>query len=96
MSERKLDKLTDLGHLLAAATNIIVSNLVQVALFVLTLYRLAFAVDNCVLGNNAELWGIYLDNLELYLSHATASCEGVALSDGSVGFSEVRGEENVE
>jgi hypothetical protein len=95
MSERKLDQLTNLRHLFPATTNIIVSNLIQITLFVFSLNGLSFAMDDRVLCNNTKLWRVHLDDLELYLSHSTTACEGIALSDGSVGFAEVRGEEHV-
>jgi hypothetical protein len=37
MTERQLDQFTDLSHLLAASTNIIVANLVEVALLTVIL-----------------------------------------------------------
>ena len=37
MPERKLDQLTNLRHLLAAATDVVVANVAKVCLLVLTL-----------------------------------------------------------
>lgn len=51
MAQGQLDQLTDLCHLLAAATDIVVADLIQVLFLVLTLDWLAFAVDDGVLGN---------------------------------------------
>jgi hypothetical protein len=96
MPERQLDKLANLCHLLAAAANVVVPNLVEVALFVLTLDRLALAMDDGILCDDTELWGIDLYDLELDLSHASAGGKCVTLSYRSVGFAEVWGEENVE
>jgi len=96
MSQRQLDKLTDLGHLLANTTNVVVADLVEVTLLVLALDGLTFAVDDSVLCDNAKLWGIHLDNLELDLSHTATDCEEVALADGSVCLAEVGSEEDVE
>lgn len=95
MAERKLDQLTNLRHLFPAATNVIVSNLIQVTLFVFSLDGLSFAMDDRILCNNAKLWRIHLDDLELHLSHTTTASEGIALSDGPVGFAEVWGEEDI-
>jgi hypothetical protein len=53
-------------------------------------------MNDCVLRNDTELGRIHLDDLELYLPHATAGCEGVTLSDGSVCFPKVGCEEHVE
>jgi hypothetical protein len=96
MSQRQLDKLTDLSHLLANTTNVVVADLVEVTLLVLALDGLTFAVDDGVLCDDAKLWGIHLDNLELDLSHATSACEEITLANGSVGLAEVGSEEDVE
>jgi hypothetical protein len=96
VSQRQLNKLTDLGHLLANTTNVVVTNLVEVALLIFALDGLTFAVDNSVLCDNTELWGIDLDDLELDLSHATSACEEIALADGAVCLAEVGSEEDVE
>jgi hypothetical protein len=89
MTERQLDQFTDLSHLLAASTNIIVANLVEVALLILSLDGLTLAVNNCVLGNNAVFGRVNLHNLKFDLSHTTSYCEQVTLSDWSVGLAEV-------
>jgi hypothetical protein len=82
--------------LLSASPNVVVSDLIQVSFFILTLDWLAFAVDDSILSNDSVLRRIHLDDLELYLSHASTDCEKVALSDRSVGFAEIWGEENIE
>ena len=96
MPERKFDKFADLGHLFSAATNIIISNLIEVSFLILALNGLAFTVDDGILCNNAELGRIHLNYLELHLTHATSTCEEVALADWTVSFPEVRGEEDIE
>lgn len=96
MSQRQLDKLTDLCHLLPASTDIIVSDLVEVTLLVFPLNGLALAVDDGILGNDAVFRRINLDNLKLDLSHATTAGEEVALSDGPIRLSEVWCKEHVE
>jgi hypothetical protein len=96
MPQRQLDELANLCHLLPAATNVVIANLVEVALLIFALDGLAFAVDDGILCNNAELWRVDLNNLELHLSHTTAGCESVALAYWPVGFAEVWGKENVE
>jgi len=96
MSEWKFDQLTDLSHLLSATTNIVVSDIVEVALLVLALDWLTLAVYHRILRHNTELWWIYLDNLEFDLSHTTSACEKVALTNGSVGLAEVWSKEDVE
>jgi hypothetical protein len=82
--------------LFPATTNIIVANLVEVTLLILTLDGLALAVNNGILRDDAVLWGINLHNLKFYLSHTTSYCEQVALTHWSVGFAEVRSEVDVE
>jgi hypothetical protein len=96
MSERKLNHLSDLGHLLSASTNVIITNLVEVVLFLVSLDRLTLAVNNSILCDDTILGRIDLDNLEFYLSHTTADDKQVSLANRSVSFSEVGSEENVE
>ncbi len=95
MTEGQLDQLSDLRHLFAASTDIIVANLIQVTLLIFSLNRLALSMDDGVLRNNAELWWIDLDNLEFNLPHATTHSEKVALPYRTVCFAEIWGEENV-
>jgi hypothetical protein len=75
MSERKLNHLSNLGHLLSASTNVVVANLVEVVLLLVALNGLTLAVNDSILCNNTVLWGIDLDDLELYLPHTTADNE---------------------
>ena len=96
MSKGKLDKLSDLRHLLSASSNIIVSNLVQVALLILAIQRFALAVNDGVLGNDAVVRGIELNHLELYLPHAAADCEKVTHPYWAVGLEEVWLEVDIE
>ena len=53
-------------------------------------------MDDRLLCNDAEFWRIYLHDLELDLPHTTTASECVALTYWSVGFAEVRSEENIE
>jgi predicted membrane chloride channel (bestrophin family) len=96
MPQRQLDQLTDLSHLLAAAADIIVADLVKVSFLILALYGLTLAVDYGILGNDAELRWVYLNDLELDLAHTTAGCERIALTHGPVSFPEVGSQENIE
>jgi hypothetical protein len=73
MSERKFDHLSDLSHLLSASTNVIVTNLVEVVLLLVSLNGLALAVDDGILCDDTILRGVDLDNLEFYLSHTTTN-----------------------
>ncbi len=96
MSQRQFDQFTDLGHLLSATTDVIIANLVEISFFIFALNRIAFAVDDSVLGHDAILRRIDFDDFELDLSHAGSNCEKIALSDGSVGFAEVGSKEDIE
>jgi hypothetical protein len=96
MAEGQLNHFSDLGHLLSAATNIVITDFVQVVLFLISLDRFAFAVNDCILGNNAILWRIDLDHLELDLSHTTTNDEQITLADRPVGLTEVGCEKYVE
>lgn len=96
MTKRQLDQLTDLSHLLAATTNVVIANLVKVTLLILALNGLALAVDDCVLGNDAILRGVDLDNLKFNLTHTTTYGKQVTLANWAVGLTEVGGEEDVE
>jgi hypothetical protein len=96
VAERKLNHFSDLSHLLAASTNVVIADLIQVVLFLLSLNRFALAVNNGILGHDTIFRRIHLDNLEFNLSHTTTYDKQVSLLDWSVGFAEVWGEENVE
>jgi hypothetical protein len=96
MAKRKLDHFSDLSHLLAASTNVVIADLVQVVLLLFSLDRLALAMNNGILSHDTIFRGIHLYNLEFNLSHTTTYDEQVSLLDWSVGFAEVWGEENVE
>ncbi|KAI6751077.1 hypothetical protein HG530_013991 [Fusarium avenaceum] len=67
MSERKLDHLSNLSHLLSASTDVIVANLVEVVLLLVSLNGFALAVDDGILCDDTILRGVDLDNLEFYL-----------------------------
>jgi hypothetical protein len=96
MSQWKLNQLTNLRHLLSATTDVIVADLIEVSLFVFALYWLAFAMNHCVLCNDAVRVWVDLNNLELDLSHACSDCKEIALSHRSVGFAKIWGKEDIE
>lgn len=96
VTQGKLHHFADLSHLLAAATNVVVTNLVEVVLFFVTLNGVTLAVDDGILGDDTILWGVDFDNLELHLSHATTNNEEVALSQRAVVFKEVVAEVGIE
>ena len=96
MSQWKLNQLANLRHLLSATTDVIVADLIEVSLFVFALYWLAFAMNHCVLCNDAVRVWVNLNNLELDLSHACSDGEEIALSHWSVGFAKIWGKEDIE
>jgi hypothetical protein len=96
MAKRKLDQFTYLSQLLPAASDIVVANLVEIALFILALDRLTLTMDDSILSNNTILWRIYLDNFEFDLSHPATHSEEIPLSNGSIGLTEVGSKEDVE
>lgn len=53
-------------------------------------------MNHCVLGDDAELRRIRLDNLELHRAHTSSNKESIALANGAVGLQEVGLEVNVE
>jgi hypothetical protein len=96
VAERQLNQFTDLSHLFPAATNIIVANLVQVALLILSLDGLTLAVNNRVLCNDTVLWGIDFHHLEFNLSHTTSDGKCITDPQRTVGFAEVGGKVDIE
>ena len=58
MPERQLNEFSNLGHLLATATDIIVANVGQIALFLFALNWVTLGVDDSVGGDDAVFSGI--------------------------------------
>lgn len=54
VAKRQLDKLSDLGHLLPATSNVVVTDVGEVVLLVLSLDGVTLSVDDSILGNDAE------------------------------------------
>ena len=63
MTEGQFDHFSDLGHLLAATTDVIVSDTVKLFL-VGTLDRFSLIKQHGVGRNNTELTRVYLNNLD--------------------------------
>ena len=80
MTERKLDHLTDLTHLLLAATDVIVTDIVG-ALLIFALDRLTLAMNGGIRSNDAVLSGVDGDHLELDRAETTADEEEITLAD---------------
>jgi hypothetical protein len=82
--------------LFPAAADVVVSDFIEALLFIFARDGVAFAMDNGVLGDDAVLGRIDLDDLELDGPHTSADGEQVALPDRSVGFEKVWFEINIE
>mmetsp|Transcript_62640 Transcript_62640/g.175079 ORF Transcript_62640/g.175079 Transcript_62640/m.175079 type:complete len:229 (+) Transcript_62640:1885-2571(+) len=95
MAQRELDHLSDLGHLLSTATNVIVTYVVHL-LLVLTFDGVTLAMDDGVGRHDHELAGVHADNLELNRPEAAAHQEEIALAGRPVGLQEVRLQVRVE
>src|SRR5436190_20366546 len=96
MPEEKLNQLSDLSHLLSAATNVIVTDLIEIPFFVFSLNGFAVAVDHCILCYDAKLGRINFDNLELNLSHTATAREQIPLFYRPISLTEVWSKEYVE
>eukprot|EP00967_Tisochrysis_lutea_P005976 scaffold7040_cov31-Tisochrysis_lutea.AAC.2 len=95
MAQGKLDEFTDIGQLLAHATDIVVANVV-LGLLIIALDWLALTVDDGIRSDNAILGRIRLYNLEFDSTHTSTNKEQVILAHGAVRLEEVRLEEDVE
>ena len=89
MSERQFNEFTNLGHLFAHASDVVVTDIVE-AFFVFAVNRFSFAEDFRIRCDDAIFSRISLDNLEFNRAHATTSQEGVTLLHRTVRFQEVR------
>ena len=88
MSEGQLNHLSDLGHLLAAASNIVVSDTIG-SFFVFSADGLTFVEQGGVGADDTVLRRVNLDNLELNGLESTSDNESVVLLDGTVAVLEV-------
>lgn len=88
VAEGQFDHFSDGGHLFAAASDIVVTNVVEF-LLVLTVDGFALSVKNGVGRNDAVLLGFGGNNFELYGFEVASDDEEVSLFDRSVGVFEV-------
>mmetsp|Transcript_536 Transcript_536/g.849 ORF Transcript_536/g.849 Transcript_536/m.849 type:complete len:322 (-) Transcript_536:300-1265(-) len=89
VAQGKLDHLTDLGHLLAAATDVVVADLFSLV-FVISVDGLALVEERSGGRHDTELARLDVDDLELDGAEGTSDEEGVVLLDGAVAVLEVR------
>ena len=94
MTQRQLDHLLDLGELFAHAADVVVADLVERALLVLALHRLAIAPYDRVGHDHAVRRRLALDHLELDGAHVAAH-EYVALAHRPIRLEEVGLEERL-
>jgi hypothetical protein len=88
VTEGELDHLTNLSHLLTAATDIVVADTIELFL-ILSLNGLSLVEKHGVGRDNAVFAGVNLDHLELNSLEATAYKEGISLTNGTVAVLEV-------
>jgi hypothetical protein len=82
--------------LLATTTDVIVTNVIEVRLFVLAFDRVTLCMDHSVLGNDTVLGGVGFNDLELDGSHTSSYEESVTLANRAVRIEEVRLQINFE
>ena len=81
--EWQLDHLTDLGHLLAATTDIVVADLLGVVLIV-AVDRFTFVEEGRCRCYDTELAGLHVHDLELNWAETTSHKEGIVLLDRTI------------
>jgi hypothetical protein len=95
VTERQFHQLTNLSHLFPTSANVIVADLVEVALLVFPLDGLPFAVNNGIRGYNSVFRRVDFDYLELDLPHTAANGEQVALPNWPVRLAEIWSQEDI-
>merc|ERR1712023_190473 len=93
MSERELNHFSNEGHLLSAATNIIISDSIKLLFF--SLNWLSFIEQHGVWCNNTEFSRISLHNLELYSFETSSYKECVSFLNRSVAVLEIWHQESL-
>merc|ERR1719469_863046 len=88
MSQGKFNHLTNFGHLLTAATNIIITNTIS-SFFILAGDWLTFVKKHSVGRNNAVWCGVHINNLELYGLELSSNNKGVIFTHWSVAVLEI-------
>ncbi|KAH3663657.1 hypothetical protein OGAPHI_005058 [Ogataea philodendri] len=89
MSKRQLDQFSNLSHLLSASTNIVVTDLIEVVFFVLSVDRFSLRMYYGVLRNDGVFFRLDFNDLELDLSHTTSNNKVISLTNGSVGVNKI-------
>ncbi|GIX63108.1 SNF2 helicase, putative [Babesia caballi] len=95
VSERQLDHLPNLRHLLPAPSYVVVSHVVEL-LFLVALDGVALVVDDGVGSHDAVLPGVHLNHLELDRLERAPDQKEVTLLHRAVGFQKVGLEVDVE
>jgi hypothetical protein len=86
--EWKFDHFPDLSHLLATATNVIITYVVEF-LFIFSLDWFAFGVEDSLGANNADFSWFSSNNLEFDSFEIASDNEVVSFFDWSIGVLEV-------
>jgi len=88
MSERKLNHLSNLSHLLSATSNIIITNIIKFFL-IFPIDRLSFGVKHSAWCNDSEFFGLSRNYFKLYWLEAASDAEEIAFLDWPVSILEV-------
>lgn len=94
MSQWKLDHFSDLSHLFAAATDIVVADFVEF-FFVFAFDRFTFGVHHRRGSYDTEFGGLTGHHFEFYGFEASSDNEKVILLQRTVGVSKVRDKERL-
>jgi hypothetical protein len=89
MSEWKFNHFSDLGHLLAAATYVVISN-EFCFVFICPLDRFSLVEESCLGRYNTILGRVDIYNLEFNSFEATTNNESITLLDWTVAVLKVR------
>mmetsp|Transcript_1727 Transcript_1727/g.4031 ORF Transcript_1727/g.4031 Transcript_1727/m.4031 type:complete len:777 (+) Transcript_1727:352-2682(+) len=89
VTKGKFNHFTDLCHLLAASTNIIVTNIIHL-FFVFTLHWISLAVNDSVGGHDTVGRGIRFHDFEFDGMHGRTNQKEISLFDRTVGLQKIR------
>lgn len=88
VTKGQLDHFANLSHLLAAATNVVVADVVHL-LLVFALDGVAFAMNHRIGSHDTVGRRVCFDHFELHRVHRLAHQKEISLLDGAVSFQEV-------
>lgn len=88
MSERQFNHLANSRHLLSAATDVVIANVVELFL-IFAINWLTFGVEHSIGGNNTKLLGFSGNNFELHWLEITSDDKQISFLDWSVSILEI-------